>query len=153
MNVIEFRNAGLDAYFYATATDEIASLDAGPGWTRTGRSFRAITQPCNDRQDLYQAYRFFGRPGAGPTSHVFTIDHEECHAVNRSGAWIFEGVAFYAERALRDGGCEYAGHVPLYRAWRPFGESRHRFTTDRAVIAEQTAQGWVDEGPVMCVVQ
>jgi hypothetical protein len=151
-DVIEFRNADFDAYFYATAPDEIASLDSGAAWKRTGKSFRAITQPCTDRQDLHQAYRFFGRPGAGPTSHVFTIDQEECHAVNRSGAWIFEGVAFYAERTLRDGSCAYAERTPLYRVWRPFGESRHRFTTERAVVAEQTAQGWVDEGPVMCVV-
>jgi hypothetical protein len=41
--------------------------------------------------------------------------------------------------------------VPLYRVWRPFGDSNHRFTTDRAVVATMVAQGWVDEGPAMCV--
>jgi hypothetical protein len=43
--------------------------------------------------------------------------------------------------------------MPLYRTWRPYGESNHRFTTDRAVVAEMTAQGWVDEGVAMCVAQ
>ena len=75
------------------------------------------------------------------------------NAVTHGGSWMFEGVAFYAERPLRDGNCENAGRIPLFRVWRPFGESRHRFTTDRAVVAEQIAQGWIDEGPVMCVVR
>ena len=42
-------------------------------------------------------------------------------------------------------------NVPLYRVWRPFGDSNHRLTTDRAVVAQMVAQGWVDEGPAMCV--
>jgi len=149
--VVEYRRADLDAYFYATESPEIAALDAGTVWTRTGKTFHAITNPCGERPDLFLAYRFVGRPGVGPASHVFTIDQEECYAVNRSGGWTFEGVAFYAERALRSGGCAYAGHVPLYRVWRPFGESRHRFTTDRAVVAQHVAAGWIDEGAVMCV--
>ena len=85
-------------------------------------------------------------------SHVFTIDQKECYVVNQSGGWIFESAAFYAEKPLRNGSCEVALHKPLYRVWRPFGESRHRFTTERAVVAEHVAMGWIDEGPAMCVV-
>ena len=150
--VIEYRNADLETYFYATDSGEIASLDSGTAWKRTGKQFRAITSACNERKELFSAYRFFGKPGVGPTSHVFTIDQEECYAVNQSGGWVFEGTVFYAERPLRDGACEVATHKALYRVWRPFGESRHRFTTDRTVVAEHVAKGWIDEGPVMCVV-
>jgi len=41
--------------------------------------------------------------------------------------------------------------IPLYRVWKPFGEPNHRFTTERAVVEEMTAKGWVDEGIAMCV--
>lgn len=40
-----------------------------------------------------------------------------------------------------------------YRVCKPSGDSHHRFTTDRAVVDEMIAQGWVDEGPAMCVVR
>jgi hypothetical protein len=41
--------------------------------------------------------------------------------------------------------------VPLYRLWRPFGDSNHRFTTERSVVSEMVARGWVEEGATMCV--
>jgi hypothetical protein len=40
-----------------------------------------------------------------------------------------------------------------YRVWKPFGDSNHRFTTDRAVVDEMIAQGCIDEGPAMCGVR
>ena len=43
------------------------------------------------------------------------------------------------------------GEIPLYRVWKPIGESNHRFTTERAVVKEMQAKGWVDEGIAMCV--
>jgi len=43
------------------------------------------------------------------------------------------------------------GEIPLYRVWKPFGDSNHRFTIERAVVEETTATGWVDEGIAMCV--
>ena len=153
-SVIEFYNASLGHYFYTVDPAEIAALDAGTGargWTRTGKSFRVLVQPgCPTGRRDQRTYRFFGKPGVGPSSHVFTVDRRECRVVADSGAWLYENSPFWASPVDSRGGC-LAGGVPLYRAWKPFGESNHRFTTDRDVIAAMVAIGWVDEGIAMCV--
>jgi len=151
-DAVEFHHRALDAYFYATDVDEIAALDKGAaGWKRTGASFRVVTDTVQEtgQRPLYEAYRFYGAAG-GPTTHVFTIDQEECFTVQQSGVWQYEGVAFLARAPLADGSCRFAER-PLYRVWRPFGESRHRFTVEPAIVDDMARQGWVDEGPVMCV--
>jgi hypothetical protein len=95
-------------------------------------------------------YRFFGIPGKGPNSHFFTRDRAECYVVDKSGQWSLEGVPFYANTPAEDATCIWRG-VPLYRLWRPYGDSNHRYTTDRIVVAETVARGWVDEGVSMCL--
>jgi len=60
----------------------------------------------------------------------------------------------WATPVAADGTCPapYAQtRVPLYRFWRPFGDSNHRFTTDRGVVSAMIAKGWIDEGAAMCV--
>lgn len=155
---IEYFHSALDHYFYANDEKEIASLDAyaaSSGWRRTGKSFNVETAPnCTDGQTA--VYRFWGIPGVGPNSHFFTRDPAECSIVDKSAVWSFEKVAFWASQPNADGTCnplQYLGQsrIPLYRAWRPFGDSSHRLSTDRAVINEMVAKGWVDEGAVMCV--
>jgi hypothetical protein len=155
---VEFYHAGLDHYFYSGNAGEIADIEAGkvgPGWVRTGNSFRAITAPgCPGMRGNTVVYRFFGVPGKGPNSHFFTRDRAECSAVDASGQWSFEGLPFWAAQPGPDGSCvEHFGEqrTPLYRVWRPFGDSNHRFTTDPAVVAQMVGQGWVSEGPAMCV--
>lgn len=157
--VVEFSHAGRDHYFYSGDAGEIAAIDAGlvGPWTRTGKSFRAVTQPgCAFSTTDTVVYRFFGRPGSGPNSHFFTRDRAECYAVDQSAKWDFEGLSFWASAPNADGSCPAPPHaqqrIPLYRVWRPFGESNHRLTTDRAVVVEMVARGWVDEGIAMCVV-
>jgi len=95
-------------------------------------------------------YRFYGRPGTGPDSHFFTRDRQECRAVDKSGQWDFEGLPMLAGALEGDGTCP-EGRVALYRVWRPFGVSNHRFTTSRAVVTQMVAKGWLDEGAAMCV--
>lgn len=154
---VEFHHAGLDHYFYTGDAGEIAAIDAGKvgPWMRTGQSFRAVTRPgCIPSTTDTIVYRFYGRPGGGPNSHFFTRDRSECGTVERSGQWDFEGTPMWASPLAPDGSCTapYASsRVPLYRLWRPFGESNHRFTTDRAIVAGMKAKGWVDEGAAMCV--
>lgn len=149
--VFEFRHAGLDQYFYAVDPEEIRAIDAGKvgAWTRTGNAFRVATmRGCVASSSNTVVYRFVGKPGIG--SHFFTRDRAECHAVDQGGQWDFEGIAFYAAPLAADGACS-AGRVPLYRMWRPFGVSNHRFATDPAVVAQMAAQGWIAEGGAMCV--
>lgn len=153
--MIEYRHAGLDHYFYTANPAEIAGLDDGTGargWTRTGKSFRVLQSPgCPYVRHEQAAFRFFGKPGVGPSSHVFTVDREECRVVADSGAWLYESVAFWAAPPDSTGGCHRPDEIPLYRVWKPVGESNHRFTTERAVVEEMTAKGWIDEGVAMCV--
>jgi hypothetical protein len=154
-SMIEYHHADLDHYFYTANPSEIAGLDDGTGargWTRTGRSFRVLRSPgCPYVRHEQAAYRFFGKPGVGPSSHVFTVDREECRIVADSGAWLYESVAFWATPPDSSGGCSHPGEIPLYRVWKSFGDSNHRFTTERAVVEEMKAKGWVDEGIAMCV--
>ena len=150
---IEFYHAGLDHYFYSANANEIADIDAGKvgPWTRTGKSFNATESVgCPGTMDV--VYRFNGIPGHGPSSHFFTRDRAECYKVDKSAQWALEGVPFHAFAPDAEGKCWSPNvYVPLYRVWRPFGDSNHRFTTDRAVVNEMTAKGWVDEGAAMCV--
>ena len=153
VSFVEYYHAGLDHYFYTSDLVEIAAIDAGKvgPWTRTGRAWSAVRHPgCIPTSSDTTVYRFSGIPGKGPSSHFFTRDRAECHAVDKSAQWLLEGVPFYAAAPNGDGSCP-AGRIPLYRAWRPFGDSNHRFATDRAVVAEMTAKGWIDEGVAMCV--
>jgi len=154
-SMIEYRHAVLDHYFYTANPSEIAGLDDGTGargWTRTGRSFRVLREPgCPYVRHEQAAYRFFGKPGVGPSSHVFTVDREECRIVADSGAWLYESVAFWATPPDSRGGCSQPGEIPLYRVWKSFGDSNHRFTTERAVVEEMAGKGWFDEGIAMCV--
>ena len=154
MQFVEFYHGNLDHYFYSGDASEIAAIDAGTvgaGWARTGKFFRAATMPnCDASEWRSPVYRFFGVPGVGPNSHFFTRNRAECSIVNKSAKWSFEGVPFWAGGPGADGICP-EGQVALYRAWRPFGDSNHRFSTDRQIIAAMVAQGWVDEGVAMCV--
>ena len=158
---VEYYHAGLDHYFYTADLIEIAAIDAGKvgPWTRTGKSFQAVRYPgCIPTSSDTIVYRFSGIPGKGPSSHFFTRDRAECRVVDKSAQWLLEGVPFYAAPPNADGTCPpstsvypAAPRVPLYRVWRPFGDSNHRFTTDHAIVAEMVAKGWVDEGMAMCV--
>ena len=150
---VEFYHAGLDHYFYTADAREIAAIEAGRvgPWRRTGESFHAIV----DRGYVYDrtqqvGYRFTGTPDIGPSTHVFTVDREECHKLAQDPQWLFEGLPIAASPLTFDGTCP-PREVPLYRVWKPFGISNHRFTTQPAVVDATVARGWIAEGPAMCV--
>jgi len=151
----EFFNATLQHYFYTSDPDEKAVLDSGEiaGWSETGETFRVTTGPgClgNPSSNPAAVYRFYGLPVVGTGTHFLTISRNECYIVDRSKQWLYEGIAFWAAEVASDGSCP-TGLQPLYRAWRPFGDSEHRYTTKPTVIDQMVAQGWISEGPVMCV--
>lgn len=127
---IEFYNASLDHYFYSVDAGEIAALDSGMvrGCTRTGQSFAVIRQPGCPPFDL-----------TAPTARG-------------AADWMLEGVPFWAWKVDAQGRCpDPVRQVALFRLWRPFGDSNHRFTPYLAIVDEMVAKGWIDEGPAMCV--
>ena len=157
--VVEFYNTTLDHYFITSDPIEVTAVDsgnAGPGWTRTGGSFKAggDTDTC----------RFYGSLSPGPNSHFFAVDGTECQGLidaqfadgdpRRSSVpvWNLEDFDFSSTRPM-NGICT-ANMVPIYRAYNNgFArgiDSNHRITADRSAIAEVVSHGWIDEGIVMC---
>jgi len=144
---VEFFNAALGHFFVSASADEIAALDAGAfggAWTRTGQSIKTggSAGVC----------RFYGMPPKGPDSHFLTANAAECAQVMRAyAAWTFENHAFAITPAV--GGACAAGLVPVRRFYNnptTTAQMNHRFVVSPAVAAEMAAQGWIDEGVVMC---
>ena len=156
--VVEFYNTILDHYFITADAIEVAAIDngsAGPGWSRTGDTFKAggDTFVC----------RFYGSLSPGPNSHFYTADTGECAFLKQLQAstpatekrWNFESNDFSTTPAVnRD--CP-AGLVPVHRAYNNgFArniDSNHRITSNAAAIQAVVARGWIDEGVVMCAPQ
>lgn len=154
--VVEFHHAVLDTYFITANGDEAAAIDsgsAGPGWSRTGNTFKSggSAQVC----------RFYGSLAPGPNSHFYMLGAAECASLRQLQAttpstqrrWNFESLDFNASPLV--GGTCAAGTVPVFRAYNNgFArgiDSNHRITTSPSAIQEVTARGWISEGAVMCV--
>ncbi|WP_239289613.1 hypothetical protein [Candidatus Nitrotoga sp. 1052] len=155
MPVIEFYNTNLDHYFITADASEAAGIDggsAGPGWIRTGGSFKSggSTPVC----------RFYGSQVPGPNSHFYTLGGSECDGLKQLQAitpatqkrWNFESLDFISTPPT-NGICP-TGTAPVYRAYNNgFArnvDSNHRFSIDVAAIQEVVIRGWINEGVVMC---
>ena len=157
--IVEFYNAILDNYFVMADPIEISAIDngsAGPGWSRTGGSFKSggDTEVC----------RFYGSVVPEPNSHFFALDGDECQGlIDRQfdsndprrltiKNWNFESFDFISTRPVGDQ-CP-VGTVPVYRAYNngfALGvDSNHRISASQAAIAQVVARGWINEGVVMC---
>jgi uncharacterized repeat protein (TIGR02543 family) len=153
--VVEFHNATLDHYFVTADPNEAALIDnggAGPGWVRTGLSFKpgGFVPVC----------RFYGSVVPGPNSHFYTAAAEECNALKTlqalvpasSPRWNYEGTAFATNLPV-NGVCPTLS-VPVYRAYNngfALGkDSNHRYAIDPNAIQQVIARGWKFEGVVMC---
>lgn len=146
-DVVEFENTVLDHYFLAYDGAEARGIDAGaagPGWHRTGMSFR----PAGDRL----VCRFYGTPGIGPNSHFFTADEDECALVKLDPGWTFEGEAFAVRLRATGFGCP-TGTYPVYRAYNQRAaqnDSNHRYIVDGNLLNAMVARGWASEGVAFC---
>ncbi|CAH1194963.1 conserved exported hypothetical protein [Candidatus Nitrotoga sp. BS] len=153
--IVEFYNTNLDHYFITADANEAAGIDggsAGPGWIRTGGSFKSggSTPVC----------RFYGSQIPGPNSHFYTLASPECDGLKQLQAitpvmqkrWNFESLDFISTPPT-DGNCP-AGTAPVYRAYNNgFArgvDSNHRLSSAAADIQEVVSRGWIDEGVVMC---
>src|SRR6185295_1025622 len=105
--VVEFYNTVLDHYFVTADAAEATAIDngsAGPGWQRTGQTFKpsGSTAVC----------RFYGSQSPGPNSHFNTVDPAECAFLKQLQAstpatqkrWNFEGIGFTSTPAS-NGAC------------------------------------------------
>jgi uncharacterized repeat protein (TIGR01451 family) len=146
--VNEFYNTLLDHYFLTADPVEAESIDAGgsgPGWTRTGHTFKSGGSNA--------ACRFRGVPAAGgPNGHFYTADPDECEQVKGDPGWHFESLDFSITPPNPGGVCP-DGLADVFRAYnKRFAQhdSNHRITADFTAYQAQVALGWVGEGVVMC---
>ncbi|MEO7762272.1 MAG: hypothetical protein ABIS68_10220 [Casimicrobiaceae bacterium] len=153
--VVEFYNSLLGHFFVTADAAEAAAIDigsAGPGWLRTGLTFK----PGGDTP----VCRFYGSVSPGPNSHFYTAFAAECAALQQlqvttpdsQPRWNYENIAFATTLPL-NGTCA-SGTIPVYRAYNnglTLGkESNHRFTTSLFALNEVIARGWKNEGVAMC---
>jgi hypothetical protein len=167
--LIEFHNSILNHYFMTPDSAEAAGIDqgaAGPGWARTGQSFKVYANVADTPHLTNPVCRFYGTPGIGPNSHFFTSDPAECAQVSADRGWMLETVAaFGATQPQRqcnviDGlqvcgpQCEKGRLVyRLYNNRFSENDSNHRYVVDPALYQSMQAQGWVGEDPRMCTAQ
>jgi lysyl endopeptidase len=158
---VEYYNVNLDHFFvtaYAFEQDYVNIGNAGPGWFRTGSTFKTLSAGTGTASTA-TACRFYGSISPGPNSHFYTLDAGECQFLKDLQAttpatqprWNYEGLAF--ANFIPNGGSCPAGTMPVYRYYNngfPSRDSNHRFVTNLAVNAFMLDQGWSLEGVTMC---
>jgi len=153
--VVEFYNGALNHYFITADPAEATAIDngaAGPGWVRTGQTFRSggPNRVC----------RFYGSPDTdpqtglrrGPNGHFYTIDAAECAQVKQDAGWKFESYDFNGWTKTANGACP-AGTTPVRRAYNnryAQNDSNHRYAASDAIYKQMLMQGWTGEGIVFC---
>ena len=152
----EYRNTILNHYFVASNPTELAILDsggAGPGWVRTGQSFKvypvdALALPAPGTVPVCRFY------GPGPNSHFFTAVASECAFVKSgaAGGWVYEGTGFYIHPIDSQQRCPL-GTIGVNRAYNnraAQNDSNHRFSTSDSTMHDMEGEGWAYEATVMC---
>jgi hypothetical protein len=154
VNRADFPNQPGGQYFYAVRADDKTLLDSIPAWQRSGKSFKS--------GGYVSACRFYGGKNGGPNTHFYSADDKECDALKKIPQLSYEGQTFAVNVPLP--GAAVNGvkpcpvdSKPLYRVYNNASASNgrfvsnHRYLTEKADVAAVVAQGWVDEGQVMCV--
>ena len=141
-------------YFYAVRAEDKTLLDSIPAWQRSGKSFKS--------GGYVSACRFYGGKNGGPNTHFYSADDNECAALKAILQLSYEGQTFAVNVPLPGVAVDAVkpcptASKPLYRVYNNASASNgrfvsnHRYLTERADVATVVAQGWVDEGHVMCV--
>jgi hypothetical protein len=141
-------------FFYAVAAADKATLDALPVWKRTGNTFKS--------GGYVSACRFYGGKNGGPNTHFYSADDKECESLKQYKFLDYEGQTFAVNVPIKaatsnaSATCPAAAK-PLYRLYNNAAASNgkfvsnHRYVTQRSDVNAAVAQGWLDEGMVMCV--
>ena len=153
VNVVEYRNKTLDAYFITGRANEQALLDTVADFSRTGMTFQAtsaasapatLTRICRFYVNVASPFvnsHFYGRQG---------IDCESLLASNLAG-FNYEGYDFALQTPATTT-CP-VGTTTVYRSFRALAggkTSNHRYTVSAATYASAAAAGYVGEGAAFC---
>ena len=141
-------------FFYAVLASDKTLLDSVPNWQRTGKAFKS--------GGYVSVCRFYGGKNGGPNTHFYSADDKECAALKAVPALSYEGQTFAVNMPMPGSNADGTkpcpiDSKPLYRLYNnasALGKdyvSNHRYVTGRIDVAAAVAQGWVDEGQVMCV--
>ena len=160
LTLVEFHNSALDHYFMTARDVEAALIDqgnAGPGWSRTGQTFRVYRDLTGNLQT--GVCRFYGTPGVGPNSHFFTVDPEECSKTQADPGWTLETWSGFIATAPtlnneRPQSWDCGSGRFLYRLYNKRvaeRDSNHRYVADPDLYRSMEAKGWEAEGTRLCV--
>ena len=162
VNVVEYRNKTLDAYFITGRVAEQQLLDTVADFSRTGMSFQAsaaatassaLTKICRFYVSLTNPFvnsHFYGKQGT---------DCEFILAANPAG-FSYEGYDFAVQASTPGIGVGLtteevcaAGLTPVRRSFRALSggkTSNHRYTVSAATYASAASSGYVGEGVAFC---
>ena len=152
--VDEFYNTIIRHHFVTASNADKEAIDrgsAGAGWIRTGYQFKAYTipGPAELRVSSQVPVCRFYTPARN--THFYTADMRDCQLLRASRIWIDEGIAFWINSANTTS-CG-PGTLAVTRLsdsrWRE-STSNHRYVTSNSVIEDMKANGWFEEGVVMC---
>ena len=154
VNRTDFPNQPGGQYFYAVRAEDKTLLDSVPAWQRTGKSFKS--------GGYVSACRFYGGKNGGPNTHFYSADDKECAALKAIPQLSYEGQTFAVNVPMPGSNADGTkpcpiDSKPLYRVYNNASMSNgrfvsnHRYLTEKADVTAVVAQGWVDEGQVMCV--
>ena len=153
VNVVEYRNKTLDAYFITGRASEQAALDAVADFSRTGMSFQAVSA-ATSAAALTKVCRFYVSL-ASPfvSSHFYGRQGSDCEVVLAANppGFTYEGYDF-AVQSPTAGSCP-AGTFAVSRSFRALGTgktSNHRYTVSAATYAIAATAGYVGEGVTFC---
>jgi len=143
----------VSSYFVTSSPEEIAALDVGGLWWRTGESFDVWNAPASG---TFPTCRFVDTVYG---AHFYTPYASECAGLQANEGWLYEGTAFHVQVPDANGNCP-AGTTILFRLYnhssihpvQPFHNTLypyaplHRYTTRVELFEQMRARGWVVEG-------
>ncbi|MBI3148231.1 MAG: hypothetical protein HYZ17_06940 [Betaproteobacteria bacterium] len=148
--VWEFYNSILNHYFVTAMAAEANGIDsggAGPGWSRTGYTFKAY--PLNGSSGS-PVCRFYGAPPVN--SHFYIGNSAECAGLMTVAGLKYEGMVFNLGQP--SGTSCASGTVPVYRAYNngyiTGAGANHRYMTSYSVYQNMLSAGWLPEGIAFC---
>ena len=148
--VVQYVNNAVRRYFMTADVAEMAKLDAGHEWRRTGDVFLAYSREhASLLRDATPVCRFHTRSDAGFGSHFFSPLPEECSAVERHGSWLLETdnafSVFLPDKVT--GACPHRTR-PIYRAFNNRPDAGHIYATAPWLLNvwEYPTGPWIREG-------